>query len=307
MTGRAGRRGLDEEGHAVVVYAGETSVAEMAKVALAPPPELHSSFRPTYNLTSNLIRRYSREEALSLLGHTYAQFEEDRKSNVGRKVSVATLFERRLAVLEELGYIDNWKLTDRGFLLESVYHESDLLLVEMLDGGLLSDLEPALLAGILSCLIFEPRHARSTPTSASSKHRGRVKRGALPDRLGGPRVRQLQERIEEVLVRSDALQVIEAHHAVPRSRRAEGGIATAVASWARGATLGVVLEVAQRDVGEVAPGDFVRIAKQVGDLLEQITYVAPSGDLVELASEARKMVVRSVVAAQGTAVSASNG
>ena len=63
LTGRAGRRGLDAEGHAVVLWSPETPLAEVARVALAPPPDLRSTFRPTYNLAVNLVRRFDRTTA----------------------------------------------------------------------------------------------------------------------------------------------------------------------------------------------------------------------------------------------------
>ena len=63
LTGRAGRRGLDEEGHAVVAWSTEITFAEAARVASAPPPDLRSAFRPTYNLAVNLVARFDRETA----------------------------------------------------------------------------------------------------------------------------------------------------------------------------------------------------------------------------------------------------
>ncbi len=303
MSGRAGRRGLDDEGHAVVVFAGETPISEVARVATAPPPELHSSFRPTYNLTSNLVHRYSRERARQILDQTYAQFEARRRGAQANTGDIAAQFDRRLGILEELGYLDGWQLTERGLLLEGLYHESDLLLAEVIEAGFLDGLEPALIAGALSALVFEPRHARVAPPTNPKKVPKRAK-GALPDRLGGPRQRELKERTELIVARSEALHVLETHHKIPRSKKADGGIATAIASWARGAPLGVVLDVARRDIGDVAAGDFVRIAKQVADLCEQVSYAQTHPDLMESATEARGLIVRSVVAAGGLEVSA---
>ena len=47
-----------------------------------------------------------------------------------------------------------------------------------------------------------------------------------------------------------------------------------MAAWARGASLGDALAVVARDAGEVAPGDFVRIVRQVADLCEQVARLA---------------------------------
>jgi len=302
MTGRAGRRGLDDEGHAVVVFAPETPITEVARVALAPPPDLHSSFRPTYNLTSSLVKRFSREQALEILSKSYAQFEVDHHHRSGRRL-VSEIFGRRLAVLEETGYVRGWALTEQGELLRGIYHEADLLLAEMLDYGIFDGAEPAIVAGVLSGLIFEPRRARRTPGGIQhSKKKGR--KGALPDRLGDRRRRELHERLSEALQLSERLRAVEEVHLVSRTRSVEAGLATAVASWARGASLGTVLAVAARDVGEIAPGDFVRVVKQVADLAEQVSHVAIDSAVAQAALEAVPLVLRSVVAG-GAEVSAS--
>ncbi|MGH9092755.1 MAG: hypothetical protein ACRDZR_15470, partial [Acidimicrobiales bacterium] len=81
------------------------------------------------------------------------------------------------------------------------------------------------------------------------------------------------------------------------------GLAGAVAAWARGAPFGTVLEVAARDVGEIAPGDFVRTVKQVADLADQVAQVSPVPATAAAAAEAVDRLLRGVVAstAAGTA------
>ena len=302
MTGRAGRRGLDEEGHAVVAYSYETPVREIARVAVAPPPDLHSSFRPTYNLACSLVNRFSREQALDLLAKSYAQFEVDHHHRSGKRL-VGEIFTRRLAVLEETGYVRGWQLTEQGQLLRSLYHEADLLLAELLGLGVLDGAEPAVLCGVLSSLIFEPRRARRLPGGAATQ-RKKGKKGALPDRLGGQRRRELAERLSVVSEASERLHAIEEVHLVPRTRGVEPGLATAVTAWARGASLSTVLAVARRDIGDIAPGDFVRVVKQVADLTEQVARSTSDPLLSQAAANAVPLLIRSVVAG-GPEVSAS--
>jgi len=303
MTGRAGRRGLDEEGHAVVAYSHETTISEVARVAVAPPPDLHSSFRPTYNLACNLIEHFDREEAMAVLAKSFAQFEVDHHNRNAGKRSVAETFGKRLAVLQEMGYVKGWKLTAAGQRLRGLYHEADLLLAEVVASPALEGAETEILAGVLSSLIFEPRRARRAP-GGSAKSRQK-KRGALADRLGQGRVRDLTERLDIVLHLSERLHGIEEVHLVPRTRRSEPGLATAVASWARGASLTTALAVAARDVGEIAPGDFVRVVKQVADLAEQVAHVTTDQATKESAGRVSDALLRSVVASGGPQVSAS--
>jgi ATP-dependent RNA helicase HelY len=78
LTGRAGRRGIDVEGHAVVVWSPEVDVHAVAGLAAARTFPLRSSFRPTYNMTVNLIARRGRAAARSLLEQSFAQFQTDR-------------------------------------------------------------------------------------------------------------------------------------------------------------------------------------------------------------------------------------
>jgi len=80
LTGRAGRRGIDPLGHAVVVYQTRPDVTfeRIASLASTRTYELTSSFRPSYNMAVNLVRNYTRAEAHHLLNSSFAQFLADR-------------------------------------------------------------------------------------------------------------------------------------------------------------------------------------------------------------------------------------
>ncbi|MDX2375310.1 DEAD/DEAH box helicase [Microbacterium sp. LRZ72] len=78
LTGRAGRRGIDVEGHAVVAWSESFDAEEVAALASRRTYPLHSSFRPTYNMAVNLIDRYGRGRARELLESSFAQFQADR-------------------------------------------------------------------------------------------------------------------------------------------------------------------------------------------------------------------------------------
>jgi ATP-dependent RNA helicase HelY len=78
LTGRAGRRGIDELGHAVVVYQRNVEFERVAGLAATRTYELSSSFRPSYNMAVNLVRNYTRDQAHHLLNSSFAQFLADR-------------------------------------------------------------------------------------------------------------------------------------------------------------------------------------------------------------------------------------
>ncbi len=293
LTGRAGRRGLDDEGHAVIAFNPEVSFGEMARIALAAPPDLHSSFRPTYNLTANLVGRFDRPRALEVLANSYAQFEADRRSGPERR-PLTEVLARRLGVLGELGYVSGWTLTDKGRVLAGVYHEADLLVADALCAGILEDLEPSLVAGVLSAFVFEPHRARRVGHGGPSRSAVRPRNAS--DRLGVQRRELLRSRLARLHELSLRLSGLEDVHLVAHTRAPEPQAATSVAAWARGAPLSDALAVAARDAGEVAPGDFVRIVRQVADLCEQVARLAKVDATAAAAQAAAEQLVRSVVA-----------
>ncbi len=109
LTGRAGRRGIDVEGHAVVLWQPNVDPLAVAGLAGTRTYPLNSSFRPTYNMAVNLVGQVGRARATRLLESSFAQFQADR-SVVGLTRQVARLREQidGLAVTCELGDIESY-------------------------------------------------------------------------------------------------------------------------------------------------------------------------------------------------------
>jgi ATP-dependent RNA helicase HelY len=110
LTGRAGRRGIDDIGYAVVLYQTQVPFERVAGLASTRTYELRSSFHPSYNMAVNLVRNYTPDEAHHLLNSSFAQFLADR--------SVLTL-ERQLE--RDRAYLDGYRKSmecDRGDFAE---------------------------------------------------------------------------------------------------------------------------------------------------------------------------------------------
>ncbi len=97
LAGRAGRRGIDEHGTAVVLWSPWTSFADTAALAGSTEFHLRSAFRPTYNMAANLVRRCSPDDARRLLNLSFAQFQAD-----GAVVRLQARLSRREEGCEEL-------------------------------------------------------------------------------------------------------------------------------------------------------------------------------------------------------------
>jgi ATP-dependent RNA helicase HelY len=78
LTGRAGRRGIDIEGHAVVLWQGGLDPEAVAGLASTRTYPLRSSFRPTYNMAVNLVDQVGRSRAREILETSFAQIQADR-------------------------------------------------------------------------------------------------------------------------------------------------------------------------------------------------------------------------------------
>ena len=190
-----------------------------------------------------------------------------------RTETLARQFERVVAVLDELGYVQGFDILPKGLTLARIYGEGDVLVAEALADGLLEGLEPAEVAAVVSTIVFESRE--------------RIPRaGEMPTPDSAERYRDLQRIWRTIRGAED-------RHQVQLCRELEDGFAGSLYRWAQGEPLEDVLRES-----DMSPGDFVRTCKQVLDLLRQIRQVAPerSAEAVRLAHDA---VNRGVVAYTG--------
>jgi ATP-dependent RNA helicase HelY len=211
-----------------------------------------------------------------------------------RTGSLTRQFDRTCDVLEELGYLvpevaplvpadtavvpevdDVPMVTDDGRRLSRIWSEADLLVAECLRSGAWKGLTPAELAACVSTVVFESR--RDFPGQPA------VPAGKVGAAIG--EMRRIRVRLQEV----------EAEHGVPETRDLDLGFAWAAYRWADGQSLDRVLAGAEQAGTELSGGDFVRWARQLIDLLDQLAKVADGG-VADAARAAVGRVRRGVVA-----------
>ncbi|MGH2711480.1 MAG: DEAD/DEAH box helicase [Actinomycetota bacterium] len=190
-----------------------------------------------------------------------------------RTETLARQLDRVLSVLERLGYVKGFRLTEKGERLARIYGDGDVVVAEMLAQSMLDGLSPAETAALVSTLVYESRER--TPRT-----------GEMPTSDLAGRYRRLLDLWERVRKAEEANQV-------ELTRELEAGFAGTAFHWAEGKSLEDVLVDTQ-----MAPGDFVRTCKQLLDLLRQIEEVA-GGDQADGARAARDAVNRGVVSYTG--------
>ncbi|ROS30109.1 ATP-dependent RNA helicase HelY [Rathayibacter sp. PhB127] len=382
LTGRAGRRGIDVEGHSVIQWRGGMNPQAVASLASRRTYPLNSSFRPSYNMAANLIDQFGRARTREILESSFAQFQADRSvvdlarrvrqqesslegyvtamqchlgdfeqyaairreigelerrgavrgesashserekrqgqlSDLRRRMkahpchacsdreqharwaerwwklrketdeierqirsrtgAVARIFDRITDVLRELGYFrldeaGELSLTPNGRTLKRIYGDRDLLVAECLRKQAWTELDPAGLAAMACCLVFEPRREEGT---LGEKH---LPRGTFP------------EALEKTQLLWAKLDDVERDHRLPGSNPISTSLALPMNMWARGMPLDAVLRES-----DMAAGDFVRWAKQTIDLLDQLSLVA-EGKVGRAARAALELVRHGIVA-----------
>ncbi|HEV2362217.1 MAG TPA: hypothetical protein VGS21_10985, partial [Acidimicrobiales bacterium] len=235
---------------------------------------LRSSFRPTYNMAVNLVRRHSKRAAYDLVDKSFAQFVTD--------VSLRKQLDAVTKLLTERGYLAGWKLTVSGERLATIYHDADLLICEAAVEGLFDGLDAPSLAALVSTFTHETRRGEAPPAVFQSA--------------------RLFRRFEALQDLARDLRADERRLHLPITRDLDPGFTSIAAAWARGEDLATVLSPGSRrrsHTGEptMTGGDFVRGMKNLIDLLKQLSTTlagTPSGRVAGRAAEA---LLRGVVAA----------
>ena len=370
LTGRAGRRGIDIEGNAVILWSPSVDSATAAGLAATRTYPLRSSFSPTYNMAINLLERYGRDRARNSLKSSFAQFQADRavvgldkqirrnseaiaeyktdqlchlgdfseyaklrreikqaetllskrgrldnrqrahleqelgnyrramrahachscherdqhariaehadrliRENEGlitrvesRTNVIAKTFDRVTLVLNELQYLKGDEVTLTGKALSKIYAESDLLIAEVLNSGVLDRLSDIEIASVLSIFLFESRKPE-------------------PPRIPNSNV---QEALKEIVKIWSKIHEIESEHEVKTQKEPDFGFCWMAFRWGGGHGLNSILKNSDLSVG-----DFVRAIKQLIDLLNQVA--GAKNDLREKCFSAIKKLDRGVV------------
>ncbi len=193
------------------------------------------------------------------------QTEADRlRRRIDKRTgSLVRQFHRIIAVLQQLGYLDDQPHpTAEGMRLAGIYSEVDLLVAEAVRRDLLVGLDAAELAGMCALFLYEPRGGEVT----------------LDPEIPTPRLRAA---VDEVLFLAAELRGVEKQAGLDPVKELDAGFVAAAHRWAAGKDL----EEAVGDM-ELTGGDFVRTVKMLADLAGQLREV---GD-PDLASVANRTV-----------------
>jgi superfamily II RNA helicase len=159
MTGRAGRRGKDKVGFAMVIPGKYMDVRQVSRLFNAPPAPVHSQIRINFSMALNLLLSHRPSEIKDLLHKSLAAFQQhgahiDEEGTAHRHLWQD--FQRHLAFLHETGFVDNrQRLTEDGLWASHLRIDQPLLVAQGLRQELFPQNDPAMLAAIMAGFVNE--------------------------------------------------------------------------------------------------------------------------------------------------------
>ena len=158
MAGRAGRRGIDEEGFVYSrINPHHTSGQEVDRIIYGFPEKVESKFNASYATILNLYTKY-KEKLYEIYPLSFHYFQANKDS---RKNALDLLYNK-VRLLKDLGYIKNNEVTKKGGFASKIYGY-ELSLAELYEKGVLENLSETELGILCLGLVFEPRKISVLP------------------------------------------------------------------------------------------------------------------------------------------------
>lgn len=268
MAGRAGRRGMDERGYVYVrIHPHDIPYPEVERILYGNNEPIRSQFNAAYATLLNLYRDFGRGLS-DIYPRSFHYFQSSRK----RREEAFGLIERKLDLLQEMGYLQKEGLTLKGEFAASLFGY-ELLLSEMQEGGLLDELDEFKLTILLSGLVSEPRKGDRPPPLSHQNER---------------LLKAAEHYASSIHRRESKFRIF------PYTKPPHFHLAIAIEAWAQGETFEKLSRLTPTDEGEL-----VRYFRMVIQLLRELLNAPHASErLRETAGRARELINRDVIDAE---------
>jgi superfamily II RNA helicase len=164
MTGRAGRRGMDHIGFAMAIPGKFMDIRLIAKLITSNPSEVMSQVRINFSMVLNLLLSHTPDQVENLLKKSFAAFQftlrtkniDPKKNSKHSNRRLLNDFQRHLKFLNLSGFVtERGQLTDDGVWASNLRVDQPLLIAQGFRQHLFSQLEPDLLAAIISVFVYD--------------------------------------------------------------------------------------------------------------------------------------------------------
>ena len=257
MAGRAGRLGMDREGLVYAVLEFEDVLnAPIHRIQTGTVEPISSRFDLDYGTLVHLHGAAGNEAAADAWERSFAAFqarEHSRQREEQNRRQMRALLQRRFALLEQLGYIAGAReVLPRGRTCLQLYGY-EIQLTELLFDGVLEDIDPPALCGLVAAVIHESRRRDEFWRNALRPMRGILRRATAV--IGG------------------AIEAERAAGLEPTIKPLDEAMSPALYAYAEGRAF--------EELGRftsAAPGDFVRAARMTVQYLRHLRKLTQAGD-----------------------------
>lgn len=326
LIGRAGRRGIDNQGHAVAVWHLELDPRALAGLATTRTYPLKSSFHPSYNMAVNLISRMDLVQARELLEASFAQYQADHRSGgIQREIErndealdgyseaiaksdgdTKARWEKRRHELNKRNRKLRRRLENR---TNSISRQLDNTCEVLEQFGFL-EVDGESYRVTYSGQMLKRIYVEQDLVTALCLREG-VFEGLSPEELAGigaaivfenrkaedddsrrrPHVsRALNDALDDLFDIADDVAEVETRFGTQAAKRPALGFVRLAYAWAAGESLHEIL-----NESDITAGDFVRWIRQLDDLLGQIAQTSQNAELARNAITASDLIRRGVV------------
>ncbi|MFC1576645.1 helicase-related protein, partial [Candidatus Omnitrophota bacterium] len=267
MAGRAGRRGIDEEGFVYSrINSRYLSLPELKEIIYGNPERVRSRFNASYATVLNLYEKHG-EKIYDIYPRSFHAFQEKKK----RQEKALAALHAKVQILKEFGCIEKNKLTGKGLFAAKIYGY-ELSLSELYAENVLEYLSAKELGILCLALVYEPRRGVARPPV--KKH-----------------IKGMQNRTDEIVSqiqkRETKLGI------VPLSKAYSYGLSTALEAWMKGEEFDKMLQLTECDEGEI-----IRYYRMAMQILREILDTPVSPQLKENAKKAIYLINRGVIDAE---------
>ncbi|SLM28993.1 DEAD/DEAH box helicase domain protein [Desulfamplus magnetovallimortis] len=164
MTGRAGRRGMDNIGFAIVTPGKFMDIRHASRMVSAPPADVQSQLRIDFSMVLNLLLSHTPEQIRELLKKSFASYmlNKGSRGKYARKLYGRELeflwddFLAHLSFLKDEGFVtDDGQLTEDGIWASKLRIDSPLMVAHCIREGLLPRRDPMLLCAFMASFVNE--------------------------------------------------------------------------------------------------------------------------------------------------------
>ncbi|MBI4016058.1 MAG: DEAD/DEAH box helicase [Candidatus Aenigmarchaeota archaeon] len=259
LAGRAGRRGIDKIGYAIgVADRNNIDINKIIEFTARDVEPIHSQFKLSYNTALHLLHYHVPEEAETILQSNFDYFV---RKNQNVHVRIMAQYKNKLKILENMGYIKNNKLTERGEFLLHVY-SNELLIGEIFSTHLHKELNENETILTVGAIVHEERKNVSFKIKGAAEIERRLLQKIL-------RNRYVYEKINKMHVRRLSL---------------------IISRWAGGANF---TEVA--GLTTLQEGDIIHVFRRIIDSLRQIRHATKDETLKDKLTTCIALIDRDVV------------